>query len=356
MKTNSKNSNSNNNSNLKEVSVKNSTTLFLTSSPELEKAHAARKTAEIKAWYAANEHLLEAEVENEVISFDDAETIRAEVYDADSLRRTKRQSVNVEVEEETLSITDENMFSLFEVDEDDIYDAGGMEATVSRQVRASILTGNVDGITKRSSVYEDGGDINTVRPTELTHLMVNDNLFIAMSQESTAVEAEKRYVSALVSNMKQVTDARRAKELEVIAYAQECYQQLADKGEYIHESYKVVREMINEKFGSEYIYKYCRVQTYNFKGTMESYFHTRMHAKYLAPLRQQKGRDAYLVIQSVLDTIPAKSEAHLAYIIANESTFDKNLVKLALDYAWDNRANGKEFSKPIYFALKKHVA
>src|SRR4030067_1959106 len=59
-----------------------------------QRAFALAKQVEIAAWHLANGALLEEEVEAEVISFEEAEEIRCNIYDVESFRKSKRLSVS----------------------------------------------------------------------------------------------------------------------------------------------------------------------------------------------------------------------------------------------------------------------
>lgn len=335
-----------------------------------------KQQLEIQAWYQANSHLLDAEIENEVISFDDAEEIRLHIYDVDSFRKSKRQSVSAKEDEEVVNYTEtaylEDMQQENDEDEDFIFDLGGNEAKVEKQYKAAILCGNYDLVTKRSSVYEDGGGLGLVRLT--SDLNGNDNLFMAAGEERDFLAKEDRIAKGYAKQLADRFDARRIKEVEMRDYAIERYshyasmlqtaedvENLAKNADYV---LTLVRADLQAKFGKQYIYMSAK---YEFKGkkygSFDMCFHDSMYAKYIKPVKDRlqadKRRDAYLKLLESVQTLPVSSNKHLAWLVANkhrECGIDTRIIKDALGYAWDNKESVEQFDKQVYFALKQIAA
>lgn len=305
------------------------------------------------------------EITDSHYSFEEAEAIRLNFYEADSMRRTKRQTTEVEVSDDFSngeSVSFEDLEEENEADEDYIYDMGGAEFYVAQQHKAAIQCGDVDRITKRSSVYEDGGDIAVTRVTGIEH--GNDNMFANRVQEAHLVEKEIRYAKALAAEMKAKFDARRAKEIEMRDFAIAEYKRIAalivDEAsavKYGEGTYVLVRAALKEKFGTEYIYKYVR---YEYKGkkypTFETCFHMMMTDKFIKStilaVVGDKRKLAYLALKKQLDGVPARNAAHLASLIKSmhkEIGIDRSRISDALGYAWEN---GEFFAGPVYGALK----
>ena len=364
---------------IKEVLMKNTT---------LKEARAlARKNQEvISAWYADNKGALDPIVEGEEISFETAEELRHLLYFTESLRKTRKSSSSVKLSDEVVSYSEtvylEDALQENDEDEDFIWDLGGNETSVEKQYKAAILTGDYSKITKRSSVYEEGGGSNLVRATDVLH--GNHNIFVAAGSEKDLHYKEDRMVEGYIEQMALRYNNRRngyvdvngnevAGELEMRDYAKERYayyasliitnEDVVKYAETADDTTALVRADLKAKFGKEYIYMACKY-THKGKryGSFDQCFHDHMYKDIILPVKNQlkvdERRDTYLEILELVDSIPASSPRHLAWLILNkhqEFGIPVKKVAQALGYAWDNK-DKTQFTPAVYFALKQIAA
>lgn len=333
------------------------------------------KNAEfIKQWYLENAELLKSEgleeINDEHYSFEEAEAIRLNFYEADSMRRTQRVTLNVEVEADyDLSPVYVDQDEINDQDEDYIWDVGGNEYYTHKQHQASILTGNQDRITKRSDVFEMGAGIGLVR--YVSDECGNEVVFIAAKEEESKRLSEVNRGKFYASELANRYNARRVVETEMRDFAIAEYKRLAalivDEDSAMKYGVRtdiLVREALEAEFGTKYIYRYCR---YTYKGkkfsSFDTFFHMVMQAKHISPVCEVHAaykkevtdvkKNAYESLMSKLNKVPASSAKHLAALIYNsarEIGLDKAEVSKALSYAWEN---GEFLDKSVYFALKK---
>lgn len=350
--------------------------IMKTTTLKQERALALAKQAEISAWYAQNGDLLDPVVENEVISFETAEELRLLTYFTESLRKTKRSSVSASEDEEVLNSVavsyNEDAQQENDEDEDFIWDLGGNESKVERQYKQAILTGDYSGVTKRSSVYEEGGGNNLVRAEQALH--GNDNIFVVAGSEMDLQDKEDRMVKGYANQLALRYTARREVEVEMKEYAIERYAYYASLiktnedvvayAETADNTTALVRADLKSKFGKEYIYQACK---YTHKGkkynSFDQCFHDHMYVKYMLPVKNQlkvdERREVYLKVLELVDSIPASSPRHLAWLILNkhqEFGIPVKEVAKALGYAWDNKDKTTQFTPAVYFALKQIAA
>lgn len=366
--SNSNNSNNNNSKFIKGVLMKKTTI-------KEQQLLKAQEQSVIDAWYAANGHLVEEVVEEEIISFDTAEELRNHLYMVDSLRKSSRQSLSAKESDEVVNYAEttyfEDALELNEEDEDFIWDNGGNEAKVERQLKAAILTGDYSRVTKRSSVYEDGGGENLVRATDALH--GNGNVFVAAGTEADLAAKEMRITKGYALQLAERYTARRAKEIEMRDFAIERYKYYASLiktnddvikyGETADATQKLVKSDLIQEFGTEYIFMACKYEYKGKKrGSLDLFFHDTQYIKYINPakqaVKQDERRAKYLEILASVETIPASSPRHVAWLLINKTAevgINVSSIRDALGYAWDN-ADVKQFDKQVYFALKQIAA
>jgi len=317
----------------------------------------------IAQWYVDNAELLKAEgceeITEEHYSFEEAEAIRLNFYEADSMRRTQRATINVEVEADyDLSPVYLDQDEINEDDEDFIWDVGGNEYYTHKQHLASIQTGDQERINKRSDVFEMGGGIGLVR--YYSDEVGNDNVFIPASQVEARERSEEARAKYYAKQLADRYDARRVVETEMRDFAIAEYKRIAalivDSDSSVKYGVRtdiLVREALEREFGTKYIYKYCR---YTYKGvnysTFDGFFHRVMQAKYIKPITVIADKSAYDSMMNKLNSVPASNAKHLAALIGNSSReigLDKEEVSKALSYAWNN---GEFLDRSVYFALK----
>lgn len=366
------------NNNSMEVSMKNVSKLKLAAQLKFEQEQF------IKQWHKENAALIEPVIEEqEVFAKADHEAIAEELVnmygEAIYSYTGKRGGASVKLVEETSSVdltqpdylsdseinelSDEELAELL-LEEDD----GGIVADVAAQHSASIMTGNQELITKRSSIYEDGGNFGLVRCTDL--LSINSQ-WMTRKAEQAFIDAEDRYTYGLVAEMTAKFEAKREIQVAMRDFAYASFAALAEEIKSAA-SYKdakaifdnstiTVNQALVAEFGSNYIYEHCMLTNKHGTHSMQDWFFIVQRSKLNAVLKEvwtdsynAKCYAAYERVRKVINNAPVDNKLLPAYIASHGKAagLDKQDVKLALSHAYNNQE--ARFPMYIYTALRNY--